>query len=104
MMVSPDVATVDSPWTIDDAVMDQAAAMLTDETVREIALALNPYVKIGDSPPVKNLAPAGWLRDVVDKLGGWDEAEAKYPEITAFCGRLRSTLTGVLAGVIAARQ
>jgi hypothetical protein len=84
-------ATAAPPWTVID-----------DELLREIALHVNPYVKIGGEPPVANLRAAGWLADVVDKLG-WDEAIAKYPEVDALLDRLRETLQIVVAGIEAAR-
>ena len=71
--------------------------VITDELVRSIALELNPWVKLGESPAV-NTAPNGWLADVVTRCGSWDEALAKFPEAGRFLHRLRGTLERIVAG------
>ena len=84
--------------TVEGAVesVDEAPSIITDELVRDLALKLNPFVKIGESPAV-NVAPNGWLADVVERAG-WDEAEAKFPEVGRFLSRLRGTLEELVAG------
>ena len=71
--------------------VDGTTSVITDEIARSLALKLNLYVKVGCEPPVTNLKPTGCLSDVVAKIG-WAEAEAKFPEVSAFLGRLRGLL------------
>ena len=63
--VVEDVAPPAPPWTIDD------------QLLRDLAVKINPHVALG-STHAANLAPTGWLADVVTKHG-WDEALDKYP-------------------------
>lgn len=103
-MALPDAATVDTPaWAISDELLHRAAATVSEELLRELALKVNPFIRIGESPPVKNVRPTGWLADVVEKLG-WDETLSKHPEAKAVLGRLRETVEIVIAGIEAASK
>jgi hypothetical protein len=71
---------------------------LRRHALHELTITEQPdgVVEIGESSP-QHLAPSGWLADVVDKVG-WDEAEAKFPEVGRFSSGFGGTLEELVAG------